>query len=113
MRELNSVEVEHVSGAGFFVDIAGAIGGAIGSIVDAGTALGGLKTNATTPAETLGKGIGSILEFNFIDAVSQMGLGIVGIVNFGIDAIGQLTRRSQLPELKDKILIYKASMVVT
>ena len=93
MKELNAAEIEQVSGAGIFADIAGAIGGAIGGIVDAGTALGGLNTNATDPATTLGKGIGSIFELNFIGAISQIGTGITGIVEFGIDVVSQLKKR--------------------
>ncbi|RPE01540.1 hypothetical protein BBB56_09670 [Candidatus Pantoea deserta] len=90
-RELNATEIAQVSGAGLFTDLGGAIAGAIGSIVDAGTSLGGLKTDATTAATNLGKGIGSLLELNFLNAVSQIGSGIIGIVGFGIDAISQIT----------------------
>lgn len=93
MKELNSKEIEQVSGAGIFADLAGGIGGAIGAIVDAGTALGGLNTNATAPATTLGKGIGSIFELNILGAISQIGSGIVGIVGFGIDAVGQIRNK--------------------
>lgn len=89
IKELSASEIEQVSGAGIFSDLAGSIGGAIGGIVDAGTALGGLHTDATTPAVTLGKGIGSIFEWNPIGAISQIGAGIVGIVGFGIDAASQ------------------------
>lgn len=90
IKELNSLEIEQVSGAGIFADLAGGIGGAIGSIVDAGTSLGGLHTDAKTPAAALGKGIGSIFELNPIGAISQIGSGVVGIVGFGIDAISQI-----------------------
>ncbi|MEZ3500825.1 hypothetical protein [Pantoea sp. KPR_PJ] len=94
-RELNASEIAQVSGAGFVAELAGTIGGAIGSVVDAGTALGGLKTDATSAATTLGKGIGSLLEFNLSGAISQIGSGLIGIVNFGIDAISQLiTKKS-------------------
>ncbi|MGV3344318.1 hypothetical protein ACGVWS_00760 [Enterobacteriaceae bacterium LUAb1] len=90
MKELNSLEIEQVSGAGIFADIGGGIGGAIGSIVDAGTSLGGLNTNAHAAAETLGKGIGNIFELNVFGAISNIGAGVVGIVGFGIDAIAQI-----------------------
>mgnify|MGYP005981444427 FL=1 len=90
IKELSEVEIEQVSGAGIIADIGGAIGGAIGGIVDASTALGGLDTNATAPAATLGQGIGSILELNPVGAISQIGSGVVGIVGFGIDAISQI-----------------------
>lgn len=92
MRELNTVEVADVSGAGFFSDLGKSIGKAIGGIVDQGTAAGGLTTNASTAAETLGSGIGSLLELDFVSAISNIGSGVVGIVNFGIDAISQLNK---------------------
>lgn len=89
MRELNTTEVAAVSGAGFFADIGKAIGSAIGGIVDLGTAAGGLTTDATTPAGTLGTGIGNLFELNIVGAITNIGNGIVGIVKFGIDAIAQ------------------------
>lgn len=89
-RELTSSEIEQVSGAGIFADLAGQIGAAIGDVVDSATAVCGLNTDATTPATTLGKGVGSLLELNIVGAISQIGNGIVGIVNFGIDAISQI-----------------------
>ncbi|WP_380184057.1 hypothetical protein [Kalamiella sp. sgz302252] len=90
MRELNHQEIESVSGAGFFADLGKSIGAAIGNIVDSGTAVGGLTTDATTPAGQLGSGIGSLLELDFVTAISNIGAGIVGIVNFGINAISQI-----------------------
>ncbi|RRZ88514.1 hypothetical protein [Erwinia sp. 198] len=94
MRELNSREVEVVSGAGFFADLGKSIGAAIGGIVDQGTLAGGLKTDATTAAGTLGSGIGSLLELDVISAITNIGSGIVGIVNFGISAISQLKNKT-------------------
>lgn len=94
MRELNTQEVAAVSGAGFFADLGKSIGMAIGNIVDSGTAVGGLTTDATTPAGMLGSGIGSLLELNFVTAISNIGGGIVGIVNFGIDAIAQIKNKN-------------------
>jgi len=94
MRELNIQEVEAVSGAGFFADLGKNIGTAIGNIVDAGTAAGGLTTDAATPAGKLGSGIGSILELDVVNAISNIGTGIVGIVNFGISAVSQLFNKT-------------------
>lgn len=90
IKELNSLEIEKISGAGVFSDFSGGIGRATGSIVDAGTLLGGLQTDAKTSATTLGQGIGSIFELNPIGALSQIGTGVVGIVGFGIDAVSQI-----------------------
>jgi hypothetical protein len=94
MRELNSQEVDVVSGAGFFADLGKSIGAAIGGVVDLGTSAGGLTTDATSAAGTLGSGIGSILELDFISAITNIGSGIVGIVNFGISAISQIKNKS-------------------
>lgn len=94
MKELNALEVEQVSGAGIFAGLGGGMGGAIGGIVDAGTALGGLRTDAKTPAATLGKGIGSILDLDVLGAITQIGQGVVGIVDFGIDAVSQIKRKN-------------------
>ena len=94
MRELNTQEVAVVSGAGFFADLGKSIGSTIGGIVDQGTAAGGLTTDATTAAGTLGSGIGSIFELDIVSAISNIGSGIVGIVNFGISAISQLTGKT-------------------
>jgi hypothetical protein len=90
MRELNEKEIMNVSGAGFFSDLGKSIGAAIGGIVDKGTAVGGLNTNATTAGETLGFGIGSLLDLDFVNAVSGIGNGVASIVAFGIDAINQI-----------------------
>lgn len=90
MRELNTKEIVTVSGAGFFSDLGKKIGSAIGGIVDQGTSIGGLKTDASSAGATLGSGIGSIFDFDIINAISDIGSGVVGIVNFGIDAIGQI-----------------------
>ncbi|MEB7539702.1 hypothetical protein NGC37_15470 [Pantoea anthophila] len=93
MRELNITEVEAVSGAGIFADIGKAIGSAIGGIVDLGTSAVGKSTDATSPAARLGSGIGSLLELNIIGAISDIGAGIVGIVEFGIDLITQFKNK--------------------
>lgn len=95
IKELNALEVEQVSGAGAIADLGGGIGAAIGGIVDQGTALGGLHTDATTPARTLGKGIGSILELNPVAAITGIGAGVNGIVKFGIDAVSQIKALKQ------------------
>lgn len=94
MRELNAQEVNAVSGGFIFSLIGKSIGSAIGGIVDMGTAAGGLKTDATSAAATLGKGIGNLLDLNIIGAISNIGRGIVGIVEFGIDAINQSKNKS-------------------
>jgi len=94
MRELNVQEVENVSGAGLFATLGEAIGYAVGSIVNAGTAAGGLTTDATSAAAMLGNGIGSILDLDIISAITNMGTGIAGIVSFAIDAISQIKANS-------------------
>ncbi|MEI2266033.1 hypothetical protein [Erwinia sp. CGal63] len=95
MRELNVNEVSVVSGAGFFSDLGKSIGTAIGSIVDQGTEAGGLTTDATSAGGTLGFGIGSLLDRDFVTAISNIGSGIVGIVKFGISAINQIKEKNQ------------------
>ncbi|MCX8958202.1 hypothetical protein [Erwinia psidii] len=90
MRDLTSQEVHAVSGAGALADLVSTIGAAIGSIVDQGTALGGLDTDAETAGKTLGSGIGSLLEMDFVSAINNIGSGVIGIVSFGISAISQL-----------------------
>jgi len=92
MRELNNSEVAAVSGAGIFANIGQAIGSALGGVVDLGTGWGGLETNAATAVGKLGSSIGSLLEFNIQGAISDFGSGIMGIINFGIDAISQLRK---------------------
>jgi len=93
MRELNVQEVSEVSGAGFFSDLGKSIGAAIGGIIDQGTAAGGLKTDATSAASKLGFGIGSLLEVDIVSAINNIGGGIVDIVQFGIDAINQISAK--------------------
>lgn len=95
MKELNTAEVNEVSGAGFIANIFSSIGGTIGGIVDSGAALGGLSTDAKSSATKLGAGIGKLFELNFMGAISDIGGGIAGIVGFGIDAISQLTKRKK------------------
>ncbi|AFC86820.1 hypothetical protein [Frateuria aurantia] len=95
MRTLTHDEMTSVAGGGVFGDIGSAIGGAIGNVVDLGTTLLGLSTDATGPAAKLGEGIGLIADSvlnpgNIPAAILDVGEGIVGIVGFGIDAIQQL-----------------------
>lgn len=92
MRQLNDKEMEQISGGlfGIFDDLGGKIGAAIGGIVDKGTALGGLVTNATEAGTLLGTGLGKLLELNFTGAISDIGNGVVSIVDNGISAIKQL-----------------------
>ncbi|WP_343711106.1 hypothetical protein [Kosakonia radicincitans] len=60
MKELNTVEMKEVSGAGFLADTAGMLGGGIGAIVD--LALGSKNTAAADAGRNIGKGIGGIVE---------------------------------------------------
>lgn len=94
MRELKIQEMEAVSGAGYLADLGESIGKVIGSIVDGGTALGGLDTDATSGAKQLGLGIGNLLELDFVNAISNIGNGIISIVKFGIDAVSQAANKS-------------------
>ncbi len=94
MRELEIQEIDAVSGAGYLSDLGESIGKAIGSIIDGGTALGGLNTDATSGAAQLGLGIGNLLELDFVNAISNIGNGIVAIVKFGIDAVSQSANKA-------------------
>lgn len=60
MKELNTVEMKEVAGAGFLADTAGMLGSGIGAIVD--LALGGKNTDAANAGRNIGKGIGGIVE---------------------------------------------------
>lgn len=62
MKELNSVEVQEVSGAGLFTDIGLTMGAGIGSIVDAATGKGNVGAQSGT---LLGAGIGAIFDALF------------------------------------------------
>ncbi len=95
MRTLTHQEMTTVAGGGVFGNIGTSIGGAIGNIVDLGTSLFGLSTDASHPAAKLGEGIGLIADSilnpgNIPAAILDVGEGIVGIVGFGIDAIQQI-----------------------
>ncbi|MGD8163291.1 class IIb bacteriocin, lactobin A/cerein 7B family [Pantoea sp. FN0307] len=92
MRQLNDKEMEQISGGllGVFDKIGLNIGAAIGSIVDKGTALGGLVTNATEAGTLLGSGIGKLLDLNITGAITDIGNGVVSIVDNGLSAIKQL-----------------------
>lgn len=92
MRQLNEKEMEQISGGlfGIFDNLGTKLGAAIGGIVDKGTALGGIVTNATEAGTLLGSGIGKLLELNLTGAVTDIGNGIVSIVDNGISAIKQL-----------------------
>ncbi|MFD1804609.1 hypothetical protein ACFSFZ_20785 [Mixta tenebrionis] len=89
MKELTNTEIAHVSGAGIISDFAKSIGVAIGSIVDNALKDRGLQSSAEESAGLLASGIGRILELNVFGAISEMGAGIVGIVNNSIDVIRQ------------------------
>ncbi|MCX8648841.1 hypothetical protein J3U21_00625 [Gilliamella sp. B2776] len=60
MKELNLVEVEQVSGAGFIADAAGALGAGIGAVVDA--AHGDESNAGQNSGRLLGQGIGRVVE---------------------------------------------------
>ncbi|YCH30103.1 bacteriocin [Erwinia sp. PK3-005] len=92
MRQLNDKEMEQVSGGlfGMFDKLGGNIGSAIGKIIDKGTSLGGLVTNATEAGTLLGAGIGKLLDLNVTGAITDIGSGVVSIVSNGISAIKQL-----------------------
>lgn len=59
MKELNSTEVQEVSGAGIFSDAGLSLGQSIGAIVDASIGKG--NAGATTGA-SLGQSIGAIID---------------------------------------------------
>ncbi|MBK4715538.1 MULTISPECIES: hypothetical protein [Tenebrionibacter/Tenebrionicola group] len=58
MRELNSVEVNAVSGAGFIADIGAVLGEGIGKFIDAATG----KTGNATAGLNAGQHIGETIE---------------------------------------------------
>lgn len=72
MRELNSVEVNAVSGAGFITDIGAALGQSIGAIVESNG-----KAGATQNGLQLGASIGAIVE-TAISAFSSFFSGLFG-----------------------------------
>lgn len=92
MRQLNDKEMEQIAGGlfGMFDKLGTNIGAIIGGIVDKGASLGGLVTNATEAGTLLGSGIGKLLDLNFTGAISDIGNGVVSIVDNGLSAIKQL-----------------------
>lgn len=72
MRELNSVEVQSVSGAGIITDIGATMGQGIGSIVE----IAG-KPGAAQAGMQLGASIGAIVE-SAITAISSLFGGLFG-----------------------------------
>lgn len=92
MRQLNNKEMEQISGGCFGIldKIGTSIGSAIGNLVDRATAMGGLVTNATEAGTLIGSGIGKILEFNISGAFSDIGSGVLGIVDSSLSVIKQL-----------------------
>ena len=60
MKELNLVEVEQVSGAGWIADAGGALGAGIGAVVDA--AHHNVSTAGQDSGRLLGQGIGQVVE---------------------------------------------------
>lgn len=75
MKELNTVEMKEVSGAGFLADTAGMLGSGIGAIVD--LALGSKNTAAADAGRNIGKGIGGIVEAG-INAITSFFGGLFG-----------------------------------
>lgn len=72
MRELNSVEVKSVSGAGIITDIGATMGQSIGAIVE----ING-KVGATDAGMKLGASIGAIVETS-IAAFANFFSGLLG-----------------------------------
>lgn len=93
MKELNPQEMEMVSAAGFFANMGGTIGKFVGGLVDAGASWGGITTNVSKVASTMGTGIGSIIEFNFINGVLQIGSAVIGMLGTGVDVIKQVATK--------------------
>lgn len=92
MRQLNDSELEQISGGlfGLFGKIGATIGASVGSIVDRGAAVAGVVTNATEAGTLIGSGIGKMLELNIGGAISDIGGGVVSLVDNSINAIKQL-----------------------
>ncbi|WP_275555398.1 hypothetical protein [Mixta sp. Marseille-Q2659] len=98
MRELNGKKIAQAGGGfSFFNNIGANIGSSIGGFVDKGTALFGLQTNATEVGSPLGTGIGKLLGLDIGGAIKDIGNGIVGIVQFGLGALQQVTNK-KIPE---------------
>ncbi len=72
MRELNSVEVNAVSGAGFITDIGASLGQSIGAIVESTG-----KVGATNTGLQMGASIGAIVETS-IAAFANFFSGLLG-----------------------------------
>lgn len=90
MRELNTVEVAEVSGAGLFADIGGTIGSVVGGLINQGAAMVGITADTTAASAQIGTGIGSWFEMNFGNATNEISAGLVKFAFAGIDAITQL-----------------------
>jgi len=63
MKELNSIEMREVSGAGLLSDAAGLLGSGIGAIVD--MAMGGKSTTGADFGRNMAKNIATIVESGF------------------------------------------------
>ncbi|ELW9444420.1 hypothetical protein RJ492_003257 [Pluralibacter gergoviae] len=70
MRELNSSELNEVSGAGFIADAGTALGRGIGAIIEAAGGKGGMEAGTS-----LGTGIGQVVE---------AGLGVLSSIVGGL-----------------------------
>ncbi|APG18120.1 hypothetical protein Y71_13010 [Kosakonia radicincitans DSM 16656] len=63
MKELNSIEMREVSGAGMLSDAAGLLGSGIGAIVD--MVMGGKSTAAADAGRNMAESIAGIVESGF------------------------------------------------
>lgn len=90
IRELNSFEIEQVSGAGIIANVAGSIGTAIGNLIDSAAAAFGLKSTVSSFTTSLAQGIGSLFELNLFGAAEQIISGLTGIVQYGISIISEI-----------------------
>lgn len=81
MRELEHYEVGAVSGAGVIADTAESVGKGIGTVIDFGTSLFGIKTDFSTAKGKLDKGIGQLFELNFTEAFTNISGGINGLIS--------------------------------
>lgn len=80
MRELNSMEIAEVSGAGVIATITSGIGSTLGGLADSVASIFGLTTTFSSAAQTLGNGIGQVIELNFTEGKSNISSGISGLI---------------------------------
>ncbi|WP_333848915.1 hypothetical protein [Leclercia sp.] len=90
MKELNSQEMEMVSAAGLISNLTGSVFKLFGGVIDAGTSLFGLKTDAQSVGAKMGTGVGHIVEFDFVKGFTEIACGIYGAIELSIDAVNQI-----------------------